>query len=64
MNDAMSYDPRCYDLATLFLSDSPDLDTEANRAYLAQHIRDEIEGTIKYVLPDIKPASYVREDQK
>lgn len=50
----MTYDPRCYDLAAVFLSDNTELDTEANRKYLAQHIQDEIEGTIKYILPDVK----------
>ena len=50
----MSYDTKCYELAALFLSDNPDFNTEAHRNYLAQHIQDEIEGTIKYILPDIK----------
>lgn len=49
----MAYDSRCYDLAALFLSDNPEKDTEANRKYLAQHIQEEIEGTIQYIL---KPA--------
>lgn len=49
----MGYDSRCYDLAVVFLSDSPEKDTEANRQYLAQHIQEEIEGTIEYIL---KPA--------
>jgi hypothetical protein len=46
----MSYDPRCYDLAVLFLSDSPEKDTEANRDELAQHIQTEIgvKGLIKW----------------
>lgn len=50
----MSYDSRCYDLAEAFLSDSPEKDTEANRAALAQHIQDEIEGWIEFIL---KPAA-------
>lgn len=49
----MGYDPRCYDLAAIFLSDSPEKDTEANRDELAQHIQTEIEGWIEYIL---KPA--------
>ena len=46
----MSYDPRCYNLAVLFLSDSPEKDTEANRDKLAQHIQTEIEGWIEFIL--------------
>lgn len=46
----MAYDSRCYDLAAVFLSDSHGKDTEANRQQLAQHIQDEIEGTIEYIL--------------
>lgn len=50
----MSYDPACYNLAVIFLSDSPEKDSEANRDELAQHIQTEIEGWIEYIL---KPAS-------
>lgn len=46
----MGYDSRCYDLAVLFLSDSPEKDTEANRDELAQHIQTEIEDWIEYIL--------------
>lgn len=46
----MGYDSRCYDLAALFLSDNPDKNTEANRDELAQHIQDEIESWIEYIL--------------
>jgi len=46
----MGYDSRCYDLAAVFLSDNPEKNTEANRAELAQHIQDEIEGWIEFIL--------------
>lgn len=49
----MSYDPRCYDLAVLFLSDSPEKDTEANRDKLAQHIQTEIESEIEFILEPV-----------
>lgn len=42
----MSYDHKCYELARDFLSDEPDLNTEANRDDLAQSIQDAIEATI------------------
>jgi len=42
----MSFDPRCYDLAELFLSDEPKLNTPVNRNLLAQDIQDAIESTI------------------
>ena len=46
----MSFDLRVYDLVVLFLSDTPEKDTEDNRRVLAQHIQDELEGWIEYVL--------------
>lgn len=56
----MGYDSRCYDLAAVFLSDSPEKNTEANRDELAQHIQDEIEGWIEFIL---KPAGQIEERQ-
>ena len=53
---AMSYDSRCYDLAALFLSDCPEKNTEENRDKLAQHIQNEIESEIEFILePAAKP---------
>lgn len=57
----MSYDPRCYDLAVLFLSDNPEKDTEANRDELAQHIQTEIEDWIEYILK-AAPSTVPRQD--
>lgn len=45
----MSYDTRCYDLAETFLEDWPDLNTQANRDSLAQHIQTSIEDEISYM---------------
>ena len=40
----MSYDAKCYELASDFLADDPKIDNEENRAELAQIIQDAIEG--------------------
>lgn len=45
---AVSFDPRCYDLAALFLSDCADLNSDANRNKLAQVIQTTIEDWIVY----------------
>ena len=45
----MSFDPKCYDLATMFLSDEPEIDTDGNRNFLAQRIQNEIECTIQEI---------------
>lgn len=42
----MSYDSKCFDLAAVFLSDTPDIDNERNRDKLAQHIQTAIEDWI------------------
>jgi len=42
----MSYDPRCFDLAEMFLSDNPTINTGNRKQELAQHIQDEIESWI------------------
>ncbi|WP_425991312.1 hypothetical protein [Afipia sp. DC4300-2b1] len=46
---AKSYDPRCYELAALFLSDEPDLNTEAARITLASEIQSRIEDEIEFM---------------
>lgn len=40
------YDAKCYDLATAFLADKPQLDTEENREGLAQEIQDLLDSRI------------------
>jgi hypothetical protein len=45
---AKTYDPKCYDLAETFLSDSPEINNEQNRCDLAAHIQTEIESWIEY----------------
>lgn len=44
----MAYDSRCYDLAAVFLSDEPELDTEPRREELAQLIQTTIEDHIAF----------------
>ena len=43
----MSYDSHCYDLAQLFLSGTQ-IDTDAKRHQLAQHIQTAVEDWISY----------------
>lgn len=51
----MSYDSRCYDLAETFLEDEPTINTEANRAELAQLIQTTIEDHIAWLqAPDVE----------
>lgn len=40
----MAYDAKCYELAEDFLEEEPDIDTEKNRALLAQLIQDAIDN--------------------
>jgi len=42
----MSYDAKCFDLAEIFLSDNPEIDTGNRKQELAQHIQDEIDSWI------------------
>lgn len=44
----MSYDSQCYNLAQVFLSDCPAINTEKNRDRLAQAIQTCIEDFINY----------------
>lgn len=46
---AKSFDPKCYELAALFLSDEPDLNTEAARTTLAAAIQGCIEDEIYFM---------------
>lgn len=43
-----TYDPKCYELAALFLSDCPEKNTEANRDQLAALIQRTIEDDIEF----------------
>ena len=58
----MSYDMRVYKLVELFLSEVPEKNTAKNRHLLAQHIQDEIEDWILFMLlpdslgADVNPA--------
>lgn len=56
----MSYDPAVYELTRLFLSDVPEKDTEQNRQWLAQHIQNEIEDWIEFVLLPTVPGEAER----
>jgi hypothetical protein len=50
----MSYDTKCYNLASAFLEDHPDKNTEANRKELAQCIQSEIEDAIE-IMDELPP---------
>ena len=57
----MSYDARVYELVEHFLSSVPEKNTERNRRLLAQHIQDELEDWILFMLlpdrrEDVNPA--------
>ena len=58
----MSYDMRVYKLVELFLSEVPEKNTAKNRHLLAQHIQDELEDWILFMLlpdslgADVNPA--------
>lgn len=45
----MSIDPKVYDLAALFLSDEPDLNTEAARVTLSDAIQQCVEDEIEFM---------------
>jgi hypothetical protein len=51
----MSYDPRCYDLASVFLEDEPLLFSDARCKELAQLIQDRIESFIEYERAHAEP---------
>ena len=46
----MNYDPKVYELVKHFLDATPEKDTERNRHLLAQHIQDELEDWILFML--------------
>lgn len=47
------YDRSCYDLAVVFLSDEDEIDTEENRAAMAQAIQDTVEDKIAEFRADL-----------
>lgn len=46
---AKTFDPKCYELASAFLVDEPDLNTEPARIVLAQEIQQCIEDEIRFI---------------
>lgn len=46
---AKTYDPKCYELAAMFLSDEPTLNTDAAKVTLAQQIQQCIEEEINFM---------------
>jgi hypothetical protein len=46
----MNYDPKVYELAEHFLAAVPEKNTKRNRQLLAQHIQDELEDWILFML--------------
>ena len=46
----MNYAPKVYELAEHFLEAVPEKNTERNRQLLAQHIQDELEDWILFML--------------
>jgi hypothetical protein len=46
---ARTYDTKCHDLAAHFLSDEPDLNTEAAKATLAAAIQQAVEDEIEFM---------------
>ena len=53
----MTFDPKCYELAAAFLSDEPELDTEAARTTLAAEIQYCIESEISFMRRVMEKAS-------
>lgn len=47
-----TYDPRCHDLAAIFLGDEPELHTPENIDQLARLIQQAIEDFIAFMRPD------------
>lgn len=51
---AKTFDPRCYDLASIFLADEADLNTEAARITLAAEIQEAIEAELFFMRSQLK----------
>lgn len=54
---AMTFDPRCYELAADFLADEPTLNTDAARITLAAEIQRAIEAEIDFMRNVMEKAS-------
>jgi hypothetical protein len=55
MSKPKTYDPKCYDLAGLFLGDEPALHTTDRIEALAAHIQSEIEEWIASEMANYEP---------
>ncbi len=53
MATVKTYDPRCHELATLFLGDEPELHNEANIHALALEIQQTIEDEIYFMRSEL-----------
>lgn len=51
---AKTFDPRCYNLAAVFLADEPELNTEAARVTLAAEIQESIEAELFFMRSQLK----------
>lgn len=51
---AKTYDPKCFELAEAFLSDCPDINTDAAKVTLAAEIQQCIEDEIYFMRVQIK----------
>jgi hypothetical protein len=49
-----TFDPKCYELAAVFLADEPELNTEAARITLAAEIQQCIEAEIYFMRASLK----------
>jgi hypothetical protein len=59
----MTFDPKCYDLASAFLEDHPNLFTEDACQQLAQHIQTAIDGWISDAAADANERAYDRHQE-
>mgnify|MGYP001559600414 CR=1 FL=1 len=55
---AKTYDPKCYDLAELFLEDEDNLNTEVRRIALAKTIQTAIEDFLTYERNNYEPPQH------
>ena len=56
----MSYDSKCYDLASIFLEDEPSIFSDRRCKELAQDIQRLIEDYIQYELENYEPPDPLR----
>ena len=60
MATVKTYDPRCYELAAVFLADEGELNTEAAKHALALEIQQCIEDEIYFMRHDLLPSERER----